>query len=95
MKRIIALLLTVVLLLGTFTGCADGHFRFKDDTSLTRGQWVDKLADTFGLDDFEENEPYLSDVSNSDPIFNSVQSCYEWGILRDINKKLKKTMEHH
>ncbi|HBM98604.1 MAG TPA: hypothetical protein DD413_04190 [Ruminococcus sp.] len=90
MKRIIALLLSLVLLLGTLSGCAEGHFRFKNDTSLTRGQWVDVLAKSFGMDDYEKDTPYLSDVSSDDSIFKSVQSCYEWGVLRDTPKKLKK-----
>ena len=90
MKRIIALLLSLVLLLGTLSGCAEGHFRFKNDTSLTRGQWVDALAKSFGMDDYEKDAPYLSDVSSDDSIFKSVQSCYEWGVLRDTPKKLKK-----
>lgn len=90
MKRIIALLLSLVLLLGTLSGCAEGHFRFKNDTSLTRGQWVDVLAKSFGMDDYEKDTPYLSDVSSDDSIFKSVQSSYEWGVLRDTPKKLKK-----
>ena len=90
MKKIIALLLSLLILLGSLAGCADGHFRFKDDTSLTRGQWIEKLAATFGMDEYEKKEPYFSDVSSSDSIFTSVQSCYEWDILRDVSRKLKK-----
>lgn len=90
MKRFIALLLSLLILLGSLTGCADGHFRFKNDTSLTRGQWIEKLAATFGLDEYEKKEPYFSDVASSDAIFTSVQSCYEWDILRDVSRKLKK-----
>lgn len=90
MKRIIALLLSILLLVGTLSGCTEEHFRFKEDTSFTRGEWVDLLAKTFGMDDYEKDTPYLSDVSSEDSIFASVQSCYEWGVLRDISKKLKK-----
>lgn len=90
MKRIIALLLSLVMLLGILPGCAEGHFRFDNDTNLTRGEWIDTLAKTFGLDEYTKEEPYLSDVSSDDPIFKSVQSCCEWGVLRDVTNKLKK-----
>lgn len=90
MKKFIALLLSLLILLGSLAGCANGHFRFKNDTSLTRGQWIEKLAATFGMDEYEKKEPYFSDVSSSDTIFTSVQSCYEWDILRDVSRKLKK-----
>lgn len=90
MKRITALLLSVMMIFCMLSGCADSHFRFKNDTSVTRGEWIEQLAATFGMQEYIEEEPYVSDVLSDDPIFASVQSCYEWGILRDISKKLKK-----
>ena len=90
MKRIIALLLSMIMLVGAMAGCADGHFKFEDDTKLTRGEWIDALARTFGMDEYDNEEPHMSDVSSEDSIFGSVQSSYEWGVLRDLSKKLKK-----
>lgn len=90
MRRIVGLLLALVMLLGLVAGCADGHFRFAEDTSLTRGEWIEQLAATFGLDEYDEQEPYFSDISEEDAVFAPIQSCYEWGILRDVSRKFKK-----
>ena len=90
MKKFFSLVLAFLLTLCTLTGCVDTHFRFKDDTSLTRGQWIEQLAATFGMDDFEKEEAYFSDVPATDSIYTAAQSCYEWNVLRDIGKKLKK-----
>ncbi len=90
MKKFFSLVLAFLLTLSTLTGCVDTHFRFKDDTSLTRGQWIEQLAATFGMDDFEKEEAYFSDVPATDSIYTAAQSCYEWNVLRDIGKKLKK-----
>ena len=89
MKKIIALLLSIAMVSCMLSGCIKGHFSFDSD-GMTRGQWVESLAAVFGLEEYEAEEPYLSDVVFSDPIFAPVQSCYEWGILRDVSKKLKK-----
>lgn len=90
MKKFFSLVLAFLLTLSTLTGCVDTHFRFKDDTSLTRGQWIEQLAATFGMDDFEKDEAYFSDVPATDSIYTAAQSCHEWNVLRDIGKKLKK-----
>ena len=90
MKKFFSLVLAFLLTLSTLTGCVYTHFRFKDDTSLTRGQWIEQLAATFGMDDFEKDEAYFSDVPATDSIYTAAQSCYEWNVLRDIGKKLKK-----
>lgn len=90
MKKFFSLVLAFLLTLSILTGCIDTHFRFKDDTSLTRGQWIEQLAATFGMDDFEKDEAYFSDVPATDSIYTAAQSCYEWNVLRDIGKKLKK-----
>lgn len=90
MKKFFSIVLAFLLTLSTLAGCVDTHFRFKDDTSLTRGQWIEQLAATFGMDDFEKDEAYFSDVPATDSIYTAAQSCYEWNVLRDIGKKLKK-----
>ena len=89
MKRLIAVLLTIILTVGSFSGCASENFRFDDDTSLSRGQWIELLAGTFGLDEYDEKKPYFKDVRKKDDIFTAVQSCYEWGVLKDAPKRFK------
>ena len=88
MKRLLALLLAVLLAAGMFTGCAEGHFRFDDDTSLTRGEWIAMLAQGFGLDSYVNAEPYYKDVAAFDPYFGYVQSCVEWDVLSEEESRL-------
>ncbi len=90
MKRVIAIVLCLVMVIGCFSACADGNFRFSDDTSLSRGQWIQELSNTFGLNEYVGEKQYFSDVDKDDPIFAAVQSCYEWDVLRDVAKKIKK-----
>ncbi len=90
MKRIVALLLTIFLIVSSLSGCTNGHFRFSNDNTITRGQWINDLSSMFGLDQFNNEKPYFSDISNTEDVFNAVQSCYEWKILRDVSKEFKK-----
>ncbi len=87
MKRLTKIFLAIVLTLTITTGCSGQHFRFDDDTSWTRGKWIEELAITFGMNEYEEDQPYYSDVQSSNPIFSYVQSCYEWDVLRDVSGK--------
>ena len=52
MKRIIAILLIVATLLTTLSGC----MAVKSNDAMTMGQWVTLIADSFGLQNYlEEN----------------------------------------
>lgn len=94
MKRVLAALLSVLLLLGSLAGCTSGNFKFDRDTSankyISRGEWIDMLAKTFGMDSYENSTPHFSDIPFSDDIFASVQSSYEWDVLRDVSTKFEK-----
>lgn len=90
MKRVIAVILLVASLLGVFSGCSDGHFRFEDENSVTRIAWIDMLAQSFGLDEYTSSKPYFSDVTESDEAFTSVQASYEWGVLSNLSGALDK-----
>lgn len=81
MKRFIALLLALIMIVGTFTSCADSNFRFADDIMVTRGKWVEALADSFGLTMYQQSEPYFSDISAEHPLFMYAQSAREWEVL--------------
>ncbi|MDE6210305.1 MAG: Ig-like domain-containing protein [Lachnospiraceae bacterium] len=48
---------------------------------ITRGQWIQLLAQGFGLDSFTGESPYYTDVNSDDEIYTYVQACYEWNIL--------------
>lgn len=84
MKRIIAFILSMVMILTTLVGCGKSEEQKKEvDTSgyLTRGEWVSMLSKTFGFDEYEQETPYYEDVTESDEIYESVQSCRERNLL--------------
>ena len=52
------------------------------DANITRGQWIDALARSVANDVFleDETEAFFSDIDDSTPLFNSVQTAvvYNW-----------------
>jgi len=86
MKRIIALVLAMTLMIGAFSSCAGGHFSFDDenansDAYITRGDWATLLGQQFGMDSSLSSEPYYKDVQPSSSCFSYVQSCVEWEVF--------------
>jgi len=86
MKRIIALILALTLLLSSLAGCK--NFKFSDE--VTRGEWIELLSTTLGMEEYMNNAPYFEDVKSDDELFGYVQSGYEWGVLSSIKKKFEK-----
>ena len=80
MKRIIALLLTLVLFASSFS-LISGCSKASNEAYVTRAQWVEALASQFGLDDYKTEEPFFKDIDRNNDIFNIVQSCCDWGII--------------
>ena len=87
MKRVIALILSFLMLITSFSGCANLTTIDTDDF-MTKGAWVQLLATYFGMDDYQNEEPYYSDIKSDDDIFAYVQSCVEWGVLSPDESKL-------
>lgn len=94
-KRILALILAVVTLLGLLplSGCREEAAN-ADDTQppeelhredsqepMTRGEWVAELGQAFGMDTPVTEEPYFSDVTAEDENFRYVQAAADWGVL--------------
>lgn len=81
MKRFLALLLALIMITCTFTSCTDSYFRFDDEIMVTRGKWLEALADSFGLTMYQQSEPYFSDINAEHPLFMYAQSAREWEVL--------------
>lgn len=77
-KRLISLLLLGAMLLTLLPLSACGK---KDGETVSRGEWIAMLAETFGFDQYQSQLPYYSDVGQDDPLFPSVQSAAEWQVL--------------
>ena len=79
MKRIISILLVIVVL---FTDLSlSGCVATTADTALTMGQWVALIADSFGMQNYIEEEPYFKNVTSSDMYFEVFQMAAEWDII--------------
>lgn len=90
MKRILALLLVLCMAL-SLAACgskeaapeeiAPENAEEQASGTVTRGEWLVMLAESFGLDTYESDSPYYSDISQGNNLFPAVQSAAEWGIL--------------
>ena len=47
---------------------------------VSRYEWIQMLSNAFSMNEYQETEPYYSDVQADNPYFAAVQSAYEWGI---------------
>lgn len=79
---IIALCLTVSLL--SLSGCRGKEpdaENTPNDACVTRGEWLSMLADGFGLDTYQSDAPFYSDIGAGSNLFPAIQSLAEWDIL--------------
>ena len=91
-KRLLSFWLILALLLGlagTLCGCGDNSAKEAEDEigeeekKLTRGEWIIGLGSTFGMNDFETENPFFEDVKEDEELFPFVQSCAEWGVFSE------------
>lgn len=82
MKRIIALFLAVITLLSMLSGCMSAT----SDSAMTMGQWVTLIADSFGLQNYVDEDPHFLSVSQNDSTFSAFQAVAEWGIIEPSNE---------
>ena len=60
-----------------------------DETEITRGEWIEVIARSLGMDDFQNEEPYFEDIYNENDIYQYIQSCYEWDVLKFEDKEIR------
>ena len=87
MKRFISFCMMIVLLIGMcipLAGCGkettakDTQKAFEKDpnlTYLTRGEWIQGLAQTAGYTDTMTEEPYFTDIQADHALFTYVQAA--------------------
>ena len=90
-NRFASIILILSLLMVTFAGCKkiDKNTTKDNDGLVTRGAWISWLGETFGMDTYDNATSYYNDIKSDNPIFNYVQSCYEWGVLSKGAKAFK------
>ncbi len=84
-KRLISYILSLTLVLSSVlgtVGCGESvHI-------LTRGEWINVLASMYGMNTCYDSTPIYTDVKETDPYFNQIQACAEWGIIEKKEKFL-------
>ncbi len=91
MKRFIALILSLSILAGvlvSFAGCSTSK-----PQNITMGQWLTMVNDAFGMDSYVQQEPYYSNIVQSNRYFEEVQIAAEWEVIStsrkiDVNKMI-------
>lgn len=91
-KRTVIIGAAVVILIGgiLFLGSRNNEKDETGDNFATREEWISMLSDGFGMDTYQSNEPYYSDIPASHELFHSVQASTEWGVLFIYSEKALK-----
>lgn len=93
LKRVIAFVLVSVMSLSLLAGCGKEKKQVVNDVDtteyITRGEWISRLSNMFGMDDYEQSEAYYADVKPDSDIFAAVQSCRERNMLSTDTENFK------
>ena len=85
MQKILALLMSIVMLLGALIP------RWPGSTvdGVATGDWLAMLVEEFSMDGSEFSpDPHYPDVTAEDDYFAVVQIAYEWGVINDSDAPL-------
>lgn len=80
MKRIKAWFLAILMaisLLASLSGCA----AVQETAAITMGQWLSLVAESFGLETYQEEQPLFAKVTADNNYFSVFQACAEWDIV--------------
>ncbi|MCR4950801.1 MAG: hypothetical protein K6A40_05710, partial [Solobacterium sp.] len=70
-------MLPVLILAALFCGCAGKN----PADAYTLGEWIVRLTEQAGIEQYDQKTPYFINVPQNSPYFNSVQAAVEWGVL--------------
>ena len=87
--RIITIFITSAIIIRFVVGCYS-----LPNNIPSVGEWIQLLADSFGMTTYTSELPHISSVDTDNPYFPAVQSAYEWESLPsnklNTNDKLTK-----
>lgn len=84
MKRLVAILLSLTILLGCLTslsGCSKSS-----DQGIKLGQWLSMINESFGMSSYNQDEPYFQNINKENTYFETVQIATEWDIIDTTEK---------
>ena len=82
MKKLLSFLLAFSLLLGmaALPGCGRSENEEVRQT-LTRADWIYQLTQQYQISGGADEDPFFTDVGETNPYFPEVQACAKWGIV--------------
>ena len=88
-------LILMSCMLFIFTGCGkgaanagnsvDGSESGAASSQLTREEYVGLVGQYFGLDNYETEQDFFTDVSVANRYYSNIQACAEWDVIRKDN----------
>lgn len=96
LKRIFSIILVIVTILTSLLSL--GGCTTPNSDTLTFGQWLTLINDSFGMDSYISDEPYFSNITVDNPYFETVQIAADWNVVSgetiDVDEPLtwKKTL---
>ena len=70
-------LLPVLILAALCCGCTGN----KPADAYTLGEWIIRLTEQAGIEQYEQKMPYFINVPQDSPYYSCVQAAVEWGVL--------------
>ena len=74
---IVVMLIVCGILIGLTKGSSDVAKEYEDD-DVTKYEWMEQLADYSGAINYNQKEPYFTDVTDESEYFNIIQAAVEW-----------------
>ena len=63
-RRIVSVIMASIMMLASLSGCGKKSTDTDSDTDkyITRGAWVEAIGTIWGMDEYNEKVPYITDV---------------------------------
>lgn len=94
-RKLKSCLILMSCMLFIFTGCGkgaanagnsvDGSESGAASSQLTREEYVGLVGQYFGLDNYETEQDFFTDVSVANRYYSNIQACAEWDVIRKDN----------
>ena len=74
-RTAIILAITIFFSSISFSGCGE------EPETISLGQWLVLVDQTFGMDSYQSDTPYFENISETDTYFDAVQIAAEWEVI--------------
>lgn len=85
-KRIVRVLFLGMMFIFLGFGVTACAKKDKADEKLSRSEYIGLLGDKFGIQEYEADKDFFSDVNSSNSYYSQVQACAEWEVIEASGK---------